>query len=413
LLSNTTGHAVTGTITQVTDDRSSKVVPVRVPGFAQVIPTLPAPSGSWVSQIVTLAGGGVSVTQLVHGDTGWSVSPCLSTTSSVWFFPSGRTSNSDGLALALLNPTPTPVVVDLSFVTPSGALHPINYQGIVIGPGQMQVENVATEVQNESTVSTVVTARTGRLVAAEEQSFNDKAAGLSVVPGVPLMESAWSLPQNQELSGGSSGIDVFNPSTNSEHVTVHLRLASGPLAPLTETVAPGTTWVLATSAQSRIPAGTVYSANVVASGGPGVVVGRTVAAPSTANAPQAGLANAIDRLTASPPTDIWMVPPPGTTASPVVSGAAPHQLALSNASGARTGYNVDAVTPSGLRAIASGSLPSGDFATVSGSALAPAGLDPIIVRSTGPLSVTMDIGPTGNVGVVSVPGIPLAAAISL
>jgi hypothetical protein len=341
------------------------------------------------------------------------VAPCLSTTSSVWYFPSGRTSNSDGLSLALLNPSPTPVVADLSFVTPSGTVHPINYQGIVIPPGQLQVVNVASEVQNDSTVSTVVTARTGRLVAAEVQTFSGNSAGLSVVPGIPNAEPEWSIPQNQEVSGGSSDIDVFNPGNTAEDVTVHLRLASGPLAPLTNTVPPGTTWVLATSAQTRVPGGAPYSAHIVARGGPGVVVGRTVVAPAIAPAPQAGLANAIEGLGASSPTDLWVVPPPGTTASPVVSGAAPHQLAFSNASGVSAGYSVYAVTPSGFRAIASGGLPSSSFAAVGGSALGAAGLDPVVVSSTEPLSVTMDIGPTGSVGVVSMPGIPLSGAIRL
>ena len=57
----------------------------------------------------------------------------------------------------LLNPTSTPVVVDLSFVTPDGMVHPINYQGIVLQSGQLVAENVASEVQEVSTVSTIVT----------------------------------------------------------------------------------------------------------------------------------------------------------------------------------------------------------------------------------------------------------------
>ena len=74
-------------------------------------------------------------------------------------------------------------MVDLSFMTPTGAVHPINYQGIVLQPGQVQVENVASEVQNVSTVSTVVATRTGRVVASEVQGFSGSSAGLSLVPG--------------------------------------------------------------------------------------------------------------------------------------------------------------------------------------------------------------------------------------
>jgi hypothetical protein len=88
-------------------------------------------------------------------------------------------------------------------------------------------------------------------------------------------------------------------------------------------------------------------------------------------------------------------------------------LALSNASDASARFSVYAVMPSGFRVIALGRLPAGSFATVNGSALGAAGQVPLIVRSTEEVSVSMDMAPTGNVGVVGMPGIPLAAAISL
>jgi hypothetical protein len=415
LLSNTTTHAATGTITVVTDAGSSVLTAVAVPARDQVIPALPSPtSGSWVSDIVTIAGGGVDVSQLVHGTTGWSVAPCVSTTSATWYFPDGSTAASDGLDVSLLNPTSTPVVVDLSFVTPSGTLHPINFQGIVLRPDQLQVENVASEVQDQSNVATVATARTGRVVAGETQTFvGPPQSGLSVVPGLPNLESDWFIPQGQELSGGSGEIAVFNPGGTTEDVTVQLRLASGPLAPLTDRVPPGTAWILSTSAQTRIPRGDVYSAVITASGGPGVVVGRMVHAPSTAAAPQAGLGNAIDGLSTQSPSQLWVVQPPGTGSAPVVSGAEPYQLALLNTSDGSASYAVFALSPSGTRSIASGTLAAGASTLVGGATLANAGFDQIIVRSGAAVAVAEDMGPTGNYGVVAVPGIPLATAIPL
>ena len=67
-----------------------------------------------------------------------------------WYFAGGSTAAANPLYVSLLNPTSTPVVVDLSFVTPAGTVHPINYQGIVLPAGQVVVENVATEVQQTS-----------------------------------------------------------------------------------------------------------------------------------------------------------------------------------------------------------------------------------------------------------------------
>ena len=312
VLTNTTGRSVAASITAVSDAGATVHTAVAVPAHA-VATSIPSLStGSWESQTVTVSGGGVALSQAVHGPSGWSEAPCQSTTAASWYFPSGTTANSDPLYISLLNPTSTPVVVDLTFMTPTGAVHPINYQGIVLQSGEVQVENVASEVQNASTVSTVVATRTGRVVASEVQGFSGSSAGLALVPGAVDPESRWTIPQNRDTEGSSSEIDVFNPGAVPESVTVRLRLGSGPLAPLTDSVAPGATWVLATGKQTRIPHDATYSADIEATGGPGVVVGRTVVLPSSDPAPQAGMALAVDGVSAASPTGAWVVPPPGT-----------------------------------------------------------------------------------------------------
>ena len=136
-----------------------------------------------------------------------------------------------GSFVALFNPTSTPDVVDLGFVTPAGPMHPINFQGIVLEPGQMQVESVAPFVQDKSSVSTIVATRTGRLVASELQLLSGDGSGLSIVPGSPRPEDEWTIPQSTEVAGGWSSIDVFNPGPTTEDVTVRIRLGSGPVAP--------------------------------------------------------------------------------------------------------------------------------------------------------------------------------------
>jgi hypothetical protein len=277
LLTNTTGRAVPATVSEVTDGGSVENAAVSVPPRGDVTPDVPAPSsGSWLSAIVTVAGGGVAVSQVVAAPSGWSVAPCQSTTSATWYFAGGSTVGSNGLYVSLLNPTSTPVVADLSFTTPSGVVHPINFQGIVLQPDQVVAEDVGAEVQNAAAVSTTVTARTGRIVASEVQVYTGPSTGLSLVPGSNAPQSTWFIPQSEETTGGTSEIDVFNPGQVPESVTAYLRLPSGPLAPLQHTVAPGSTWSLVTSKQTRIPAGAFYSARIEASGGPGVVVGRGV-----------------------------------------------------------------------------------------------------------------------------------------
>jgi Family of unknown function (DUF5719) len=414
VFSNTTAHTVVADIATVSDAGTTVRSAVSVPARGVIAPSLPSlSSGSWLADTVTVAGGGVAVSQVVHGPSGWAEAPCQSSTSADWYFATGSTAASNTLNVALLNPTSTPVVVDLSFETPSGEVQPINYQGVVLNPGAVVVEDVQSEVQNAGQISAVVTARAGRIVAAELQTYIGPSSGLALVPGQTRAQSHWAIPQAEETSGGTSEIDIFNPGSVPEAATVHLRLASGPLAPLTSTVAPGQTWSIATSGQTRIPVGATYSAEIDATGGPGVVVARVVGAPSSATAPQAGSAAAVDGLSTTTATNQWLVQPPGTSGNLAVSGAAPHTLALLNVGGASETFSAYAVASGRQHLVASGTLGVGDGDVVSGSALSAAGLDPIVVRASGPMAVSEDLAPSGMVGVVTMPGLPLAAAIGL
>lgn len=412
-LTNTGPRAVAGSITSTSDTGASVAAPVSVPARGQIVAATPASAGSWVSQAVILSGGGVAVTQLIHGPSGWAQAPCQSGTSQQWFFPSGTTAGSNDVYTALFNPTSTPDVVDLSFDTPSEVLHPISFQGIVLQPGQTQVENVGSYVQNQQAVATTVTTRTGRVVASETQVFSGTGAGLAVVPGSPHPESRWSIPQSQEVSMGSTSIDIFNPGSTTEAVTVRTRLASGPLPAFHAQVLPDSTWTLATSAQTRIPksgastAGS-YSTVVQASGGAGVVVGRTVVAPSGSPAPLAGLSNAVDTSSATSPSHQWVVPSPGSASAPVQSGVAPGEVALSNPTGTTETYLVSVMTPKGDRVLTRGRLPPSTFISLSGPALTAAGLNPLLVNSSGSVAISANVDPTGAYGVVTMPGIPLA-----
>jgi hypothetical protein len=416
VLTNTTARPVAADISVVSDTGATAHTAAAVPADGVVTPSIPAlASGSWESETVITSGGGVAVTQAVSGPLGWSQAPCQSTTSSQWYFAGGSTAAANSLDVSLLNPTSTPVVVDLSFVTPAGTVHPINYQGIVLPAGQVAVENVTSEVQQIPTMSTVVTTRTGRVVAAEVQQIVDgggTSGGLSLVPGVTTPQAHWMIPQAQEVPNATSEIDVFNPGTATETVTVRFRLPSGPLAPLTEKILPGTTWPLLTSGQTRIPANETYATTIDATGGSGVVVSRTVSLPASATPPPlAGVVVAVDGLSARSPSHQWVVPPPGSAASPAVSGAAPESLALLNTSTGSEDYSAASVTATGSKVVATGTLAPGAAVVVSGAPLAAAGLNPIVVRSSGPMAVSEDATPSGGFGVVSMPGIPLAAAI--
>ena len=254
VLTNTQSRPVNATVTTVTDDGASARTAVSVPalGPSRRRPSRRSRRGRGRPRRSASTGAVSRSSQAVQGSSGWDESPCQNTTSSRWYFSGETTTNGAGLFLSLLNPTATPVVADLTFMTPSGAVHPINYQGIVLQADSVVVENVASEVQNASTVSSVVTTRTGRASRPSSRCSQRLRRGSPWCPGSrPAV--ALDDPQAEEAANGSSAIDVFNPGAAPEKVVVHLRLASGPLAPLSSTVAPGSTWAIATSAQTRSP----------------------------------------------------------------------------------------------------------------------------------------------------------------
>jgi hypothetical protein len=411
VFTNTTTRSVIGTVVLSTETGAQVHFGVSIPPHGLVVPTPSSPSsGSWTAESIILSHGGVAVSQAVHGAAGWSETPCLSRTSPVWYFPVGSTSGSNGLFLSMFDPTSTPVVVDLTFFTASGPIRPINFQGIVLQPGGVEEANVSAYVQNEATLGIEAATRTGQIVASELEEYNGANSGLSLVNGVPEVDSDWTIPESEDVSSGASALEVLNPGSSPEKVKVQMRLGAGELlAPFTDTVAPESTWLLLTSNQTRIPLGDPYSTVITATGGSGVVVGRAVEGPTGSQSPQAGQANALDSLTTAASTHAWVVPSPGTTSMPAPSGALPEHLALLNLSAKSQVLVVTAITPTGDKAVTTVRLAPHGTSSIGGSVLFRAGLYPLLVRGTGAAAVSEDVGPAGAFGVVTMPGIPLQA----
>ena len=381
------------------------------PGSPTVVPSLTAPSsGSWEAQTVTLAGGGVSVSQTVDGTSGWSVAPCQSTTSATWYFAGGSTEGTDGLSLALLNPTSIPVVVDLSFVTPSGTVHPINYQGIVLSPGELQVEDIASEVQNMSSVSTVVATRTGRVVASELQAFSAPATGLSLLPGAIAPQAHWVIPQSQEPAGGVGELDVFNPGTQSR-IGDRAPAAAVGLAP--PAGRPDRAWdARGSCARARRRAFPTTPPTPRRSTPTGVRAWWWRGWCPSRRWPRRRRPDWPTRWTASPrrrhPAS-GSSRPPARRAAPRPAAPRPTISPWRTSPARGSSSAAFALTPSGTKLLATGVLGAGATGIVDGSALSTAGFDPIVVRASGPMGVSEDMGPTAGIGVVTMPGIPLAA----
>ncbi len=229
----------------------------------------------------------------------------------------------------------------------------------MLQPDQVVAENIGAEVQNQGTVSTTVTARTGRIVASEVQVYAGTSAGLSLVAGIQRRAKCVVHPPERGDRERHVGDRRLQPGSGPESVTVHLRLPSGPLAPLLHTVAPGSTWTPGDEHADPHPGQHFYSTSIEATGGPGVVVSRAVAAPATAQSPQAGIAGAFEGLSTASSSGEWIVPAPGNSTQTPVSNVAAQGLALMNTSGATEHFSATAVSATKNTVLVTGSLAPG------------------------------------------------------
>ena len=260
---------------------------------------------------VLLEGGGVGVFQQLSNPLGSSAAACASNTSANWYFSEGSTANGAGLQVAVFNPLPTPAVVSVSFVSPSGPVVPPAYQGIPLAAGAVAVENVADHAPGDASLAAVVDALSGAVVASEMEEGGSPGSGVfSVDDGANALQPQWSFAQNANPNGGGTTFTVVNPSMHPATVTASISLTQGRSAPIVLQVPTQSSTSLSSQSQTRIPGGAVFGMTFRAAAASGIIVGRQVSVPG-GPLPVNALANGQPGGSAA-----WLVPPmpPGPAA---------------------------------------------------------------------------------------------------
>jgi Family of unknown function (DUF5719) len=408
-LVNPGDRVVGGTMTVVNDSGASATAAVTVPAGKQILETpSQLESGQWLTARFDFVGGGVTVSQSVRGSAGWALSPCASASGTQWSFASGSTAAGNAMYISLFNPATTPAVADLTFVTSGGVVQPQPFQGIVIAPGHLSVVTVATYVQNQASVSTMINARSGRIVAGQFQvTSTGGVSGISLRLGTPSAQNRWTFPQNQDIAGGTTAFEVLNTSNTPVHVTAKVTLASGAVTPFTQTVPALALWTLTTSSQNRIPVNSDFAITFTASA-PGISVDRSMQAPKGSASPQWGAVGAIDMQPGATAVRTWIIPAPGTPSAPAISGAAPSAIALANPGSSPVSVTVSILTAAGLKVLSDvpGGVPARGFVVLNGPTAAAAGFNPIIVQASGPIAVMENASPAAAGGIVALAGVP-------
>ncbi len=403
-LTNSTARAVTAVMTSVGPEPRHGPVPtvrraVAVPplGTAAVDPSTGLPQGSSASSFA-FAGGGVVASQVVSGPLGWSTAPCASQTSSQWAFSGGSTTAGNSLKLALFNPAAPAATVNITFLTPSGLVTPQAYQGLVVPPGRLIVENVGAFVQRAAAVATFITSQAGGLVSTEFQETSAASgAGLSLRLGSPDLSTVWRMAQTTDGKGATVAFDLANPGTQPVTATISFGLASGSVTPRRLSIPPLSLVAFVASTVAGIPHQVPYSVAVDSSGP--IVVGRSVLAGKGAGSPQWGSSSAT--VTAA---THWLVPAPGVIHAPGTAHAAVESLAVADPG--PSGARVEVVRLGGGRTVATFDVAPGRLVVLGPKLVG--GLSTYSVRSSVPVNVEEDNRPSGASGVVSSTGFPIS-----
>ncbi len=398
-LANTTDVAARGVMTTV---GSTGAAPVR---RALVVPALGTaavdPTGSTATTTATsftFDGGGVTATQSVGSAAGWDTAPCASRVSSQWAFAGGSTTAGDSLTLSLFNPTAAAAMVNVSFLTVSGAvLTPQAYQGLTIAPGQLGEEQVDAFVQDQPTVATLVSSASGSLVATElQQRTVGSSTGLSLELGSPTPATTWHFAQTTATTAGTVDFTLANPGTAPLTAQVSVGLPSATVVPRRVVVPAMTATVFDASSMAGWPQGTAYAVTVDAPAP--IVVGRSVLAPPSARAPGWGACSG-----SSSPATAWLVMGPGVPGAPAVARATVRTLAVADPGG----------SPASVEVTVLGTAQRVTRATVAPHSLVVfgssqiGGVGPYTVRSSVPVVVEADALPSGAPGVVASDGVSL------
>lgn len=242
------------------------------------------PTGTFVSALVEIDGGGGFVEQTAEHPAGNAVSPCANAASSNWWFADGFTVDDSTERLVLTNPYPDAAIVDIRFVTADGIRRPSRLQGYPVPGRSVQVVTLGElGARDEPILAAQVSATRGRVVVGRAQHYvGGGRLGFTMSLGAPSLNSQYYFADGETGDGIQESYAIYNP-TDAE-VTVYAVFLGLPATPDftndTEVVVPkGGVVILDTADVPNLPAGrhgAVFSTFAAES----IVVERVITRPA-------------------------------------------------------------------------------------------------------------------------------------
>lgn len=326
VIANSGADRVAGEVTMVSSRGQDRRQAVVIDPYSRTSIYESVPGGSpWIGAIVDVDAGGIAVSQELNGPLGRASTPCATTGSAQWYFPTGATLINASVALSLLNPYSTSAVVDLSFTTDQGPEAPQQFEGLVVPAGGLVTVNLGDHLRRRHAIATSVAVRSGRVVAwktdvvtpppqgtpllgtaAATQPLADPAApipGVTLTLGAPAGATQWVWADGQTGPGVDEQYVVYNPGTATADLRLQVDLDEGVAEPFDLTVPAGQVVQVVSSQEVRIPPGVGHSAILSSVNGVPVVAERTLSA--TSPSPWSGLAELMGARLAAPD---WLMP---------------------------------------------------------------------------------------------------------
>jgi hypothetical protein len=183
--------------------------------------------------VVVETGGPAAVSHVLeHGDD-VAVESCTRTATTDWYFASGTTIEGSQHDLLLFNPFGADAIVDVSFVTDTGAQEPAALQALVVPRRSRITIPVQDSVLRQERVAAHVHARTGRIVAEQTQTFDDVTiegvarTGIALSAGATAPATVWRIPAGSTRDAGRVQLAVANFSGENARVDVETIVVDG------------------------------------------------------------------------------------------------------------------------------------------------------------------------------------------
>lgn len=224
--------------------------------FVVDLPSVQA-TGSYLSAMVEIIGGGGFVEQQADHPDGSAVSPCSNSTSSNWYFADNYTLGDSKEDIVITNPFPDQAIVDFAFGNENGTTTSQRLLGVPVSGHSVLVINQDFFLKDETVLGMSVVASRGRVVVGRAQQYLGERQGYSMSLGAPSGSTDWWFADG-ENSGNFERYSIYNPGT--EEATVQpilLGVSSDTFGNDVEpiTIAPGQVASLSIKDVANLPAG--------------------------------------------------------------------------------------------------------------------------------------------------------------